>query len=158
MGAGSLLGAAVAGPLSRRFKFGTLVVSGSVIIAFASLLTPAATLVPKPAAVVLLLVMQILNASMVLVCNINIRSYRASITPDDLQGRMNAIVRMAVMSGAPFGALFGGLLGTWFGTPVGLVAASAGMFIAAGVLGFSPVRHVTGIGAQARGQTAEVVT
>ncbi len=158
MGAGSLLGATLAGPLGKRFTFGPLVIGSAVIIAFASLLTPASTLVPKPAAVALLLVMQVLNAAMVLVCNINIRSYRTSITPDDLQGRMNAVVRMAVMGGTPFGALFGGLLGTWFGTPLGLVFASIGMFVSAGLLWLSPIRHVTGLGAPAPSQEAEVVT
>ncbi|MFD8705833.1 MFS transporter [Kitasatospora sp. NPDC059648] len=144
-GAGALIGAVLAGPMSRRMPLGRLLVFTSTAIGLASLLTPLATVVPEAAAIVLLLVMHVVNSAMVIVCNINLRAYRTSITPDELQGRMTAVVRMVVMGGAPLGAVFGGFLGDRIGVSPALVFASVGLLVAAGIIALSPVRRVTEI-------------
>lgn len=144
-GVGALVGAAIAEPLSRRLGVGRTIVFTSVAAGLASILTPLATVMPVPAAVALLVVMHVVDAAMIIAGNINIRSYRASITPDALQGRMNASVRMVVMGIAPIGAVFGGLLGGWIGVTPSLIVASAGMLSAAVIVTLSPIRSVTSI-------------
>ncbi|RZU51346.1 putative MFS family arabinose efflux permease [Krasilnikovia cinnamomea] len=58
-------------------------------------------------------------------------SFRQSVCPDHLLGRMSATMRTVTLGVTAFGAILGGLLGTWFGvrtalwiTAVGALAAS----------------------------------
>jgi MFS family permease len=141
-GLGAFLGALVAGPLSRRIPLGKLLVLTSVVVGLASLLTPTATFVPTPIAVVLLVIMHVFDGAAVIACNINLRSYRTSITPDNLQGRMTASIRMVVMGMSPLGAIFGGLFGGWVGVQAALIVIAAGMLSAAAIIGFSRIRKV----------------
>ncbi|WP_447008015.1 MFS transporter [Saccharothrix isguenensis] len=144
-GVGALLGALVADRVSRLLPFGWLVVVSSAGIALAAGITPLATLVPKPAAVALLVLAQMTHAVTVIVASVSVRSFRSAVTPDHLQGRMNASARMLVMAGSPFGAVFGGALGMWLGTLGALLAGTAGLVLATLLLAFSPVRRVAGI-------------
>ncbi|GHD65853.1 MFS transporter [Streptomyces goshikiensis] len=141
-GAGALVGAVIAAPMSRLLPLGRLLVLTATLTGVASLLTPLATLVPAPAAVALMVAMYVLDAAMIVVYNINVRSYRSAITPDEMQGRMNATNRMAGMGVMPIGAVLGGLLGTAVGTLPALVLASLGTLIAPLVLACSHVRTV----------------
>ncbi|OKI52024.1 MFS transporter [Streptomyces sp. MJM1172] len=141
-GAGALVGAVIAAPMSRLLPLGRLLVLTAALTGVASLLTPLATLVPAPAAVALMVAMYVLDAAMIVVYNINVRSYRSAITPDEMQGRMNATNRMAGMGVMPIGAVLGGLLGTAVGTLPALVLASLGTLIAPLVLACSHVRTV----------------
>lgn len=141
-GAGALVGAVIAAPMSRAIPLGRLLVLTAALTGVASLLTPLATLVPAPAAVALMIAMYILDAAMIVVYNINVRSYRSAITPDDMQGRMNAASRMAGMGVMPIGAVLGGLLGTAVGTLPALVLASLGTLTAPLLLACTHVRTV----------------
>jgi MFS family permease len=131
--------------MSRALPLGRLIVLTASLTGLASLLTPLATLVPVPAAVTLLIAMYVLDGAMIIVYSINVRSYRSAITPDALQGRMNATNRMVVMGVMPVGAVLGGLLGTLVGTLPALVLASLGMFIAPVMLACSHVRTVKSV-------------
>lgn len=69
-------------------------------------------------------------------------SYRQTICPPELLGRMNAAVRWLVWGTMPLGALIGGGTATWLGLRatlwIGVVGASlAGLFVL-----FSPLRHL----------------
>ncbi|MFF4452027.1 MFS transporter [Streptomyces goshikiensis] len=141
-GVGALVGAVIAAPMSRLLPLGRLLVLTATLTGVASLLTPLATLVPAPAAVALMIAMYVLDAAMIVVYNINVRSYRSAITPDEMQGRMNATNRMAGMGVMPIGAVLGGLLGTAVGTLPALVLASLGTLLAPLVLVCSHVRTV----------------
>ncbi|MFC6834500.1 MFS transporter [Streptomyces goshikiensis] len=141
-GAGALVGAVIAAPMSRLLPLGRLLVLTATLTGVASLLTPLATLVPAAAAAALMVAMYVLDAAMIVVYNINVRSYRSAITPDEMQGRMNATNRMAGMGVMPIGAVLGGLLGTAVGTLPALVLASLGTLIAPLVLACSHVRTV----------------
>src|SRR5208282_2475676 len=71
------------------------------------------------------------------VYNVNQISLRQAITPDRLQGRMNATVRTIVWGTIPAGSLVGGLLGVEIGVVdtiyVGsVIAALAGAWILLG--------------------------
>ncbi|WP_066361787.1 MFS transporter [Herbidospora mongoliensis] len=141
-GAGALLGAMLAGPISARLPLGRLLILTSAVAALASLLTPLATFMPVPVAVALLVVMYTVDAAVIVVYNINVRAYRAAITPDAYQGRMNAAARMAVLSLVPVGVLLGGGLGMLVGVPWALALASLGMFLSTVVLAASHIRRV----------------
>ncbi|WP_447008005.1 MFS transporter [Saccharothrix isguenensis] len=144
-GVGSLVGALVAERASRMMPLGRLLVVVSAAIGLNALLVPLAVFTSKPLAVALMLFTQFTYAVLVIVANVNVRSYRTAVTPDDLQGRMNAAVRMLVMSGAPIGAVLGGTLGSLFGTAWALTAGAAGLLLVPLVIALSPVARVRSV-------------
>jgi MFS family permease len=74
--------------------------------------------------------------------NINTVSYRQTITPDRLLGRMNATMRFMVWGTMPIGSVLGGVLGTLIGLrPTLLVGAIGGMTAVLPVL-LSDVRKI----------------
>jgi hypothetical protein len=78
------------------------------------------------------------------VYNINQVSLRQAITPDRLQGRMNASMRFLVWGTIPIGALLGGALGQTIGLwPTILVMAVCSLGSPLWVL-LSPVRGLRG--------------
>jgi len=130
---GGLLGAVSAGTLARRLGLGpTLLVgiAGDVTL----LLVPLAQL---GLTVPLLLISFLLMSFGGTVYNVNQVSLRQSITPDHVQGRMNATVRTIVWGTIPIGSFVGGILGERIGVVptlvVGaIVATLAGIWILAG--------------------------
>lgn len=74
------------------------------------------------------------------VFNVNQVSLRQAITPDYLQGRMNASIRFLMWAIVPVGALLGGALGQFVGLWPTLLTAAIGTIVAASWLVFSPVR------------------
>ena len=88
-----------------------------------------------------MLAMLVLGAGVVII-NINILTLRQSITPDEMMGRMQSVVRVIAWSLIPAGAL----VGTALAGPVGLtpVIVSAGaliFFVALGMF-LSPIRKM----------------
>jgi len=71
--------------------------------------------------------------------NIDQVSLRQAITPDRMQGRMNASMRFMVWGTMPFGALLGGVLGTTLGLRQTLLIASIGGLLAIPWLAFRPL-------------------
>ncbi len=69
-------------------------------------------------------------------------SLRQSLTPDHLQGRMNATLSMLAWGIAPLGGLLGGVLGQLIGLSPTLVLAAVGEMLAVFWLVFSPVRTI----------------
>jgi len=144
-GVGSLVGALVAERASTLLPLGRLLVLGSGLIGLNALLVPLAVLTPEPVTVALLLFSQFAYAVLVIVINVNVRSFRTALTPDEMQGRMNAAVRMLVMSGAPVGAIVGGSLGSLVGTAWALAVGAAGLLIVPLVILLSPVARVRSV-------------
>lgn len=144
-GVGTLIGALVAERTGRRAGLGRTMVASMGLAGLASVLLPVATVVPATLAVVLIVSMRLVNGAMVIVGNVNLRSYRSAITPDHLQGRMNASIRTVVMGIAPAGAVVGGALGALLGITGALVVASLGIVQGGLVLALSPVRSVVDV-------------
>jgi len=71
---------------------------------------------------------------------VNAVSVRQAMTPDRLQGRVNATMRFIAGGALPIGALLGGALGGVIGLPLTLVVAELGMLLAFLWLLLSPVR------------------
>jgi MFS family permease len=64
-------------------------------------------------------------------------SYRVTLVPDHLQGRVNSIYRLLVYSGSALGPAIGGLLLQPLGPGVMLWLIAAGMALCALLLGFT---------------------
>lgn len=144
-GVGALVGALIAGPVTHRLGLGRTLVGALVTAGAAALLMPTAVLVPARSAIFVIGAMYFVDSAMVIVYNINQRSLRAALTPDHLQARMNASVRMVVMGAAPAGAFAGGLLSGWLGTLPVLVIGAGGILLAGGSLLLSRIRTISGL-------------
>ena len=135
---GFLLGALLAAPAAKRFGLGPTIVASSALGA-GELLVPLAT--GRAAAAYIIAAMVVIGIG-VPVYNINQVSLRQAITPDRLQGRMNATMRFMVWGTMPIGALVGGALGSAIGLRPTLWVAAIGVSLAFLWVFFSPVRSL----------------
>lgn len=78
----------------------------------------------------------------VVVYNVTQVSFRQTITPDDLLGRMNATMRFIVWGTLPIGGLVGGLLGEGLGVHRTLWLGCAGMLLSVMPILLSPLRKL----------------
>jgi MFS family permease len=120
-GVGGVLGAMLVGRLSAKFGVGPTAMAamafagpGMVIIAASGPGWGAAAAFFG----------QVVNVAAIVAFNVNTVSYRQAVTPDDMQGRVNATQRVLGWSGLAVGSLLGGLGGELFSARVVLVIAS----------------------------------
>ena len=118
---GWLVGAFLASWAARTLGLGATLGLSILAGGLVTLATPLA-LLGAPAIVLSLL--GFVNNLMVPVYNINQVSLRQSITPDRVQGRMNATMRTIVWGTIPIGAFVGGILGTAIGVVPTIVLGS----------------------------------
>src|SRR5207245_2516604 len=71
--------------------------------------------------------------------NITLISLRQTLTPDHLQGRVNASARFLANAVTPVGALLGGVLGEAIGLRPTLLVAGVGILLAGLWIVLSPV-------------------
>jgi MFS family permease len=118
-GVGGVLGGLVAPWVREHVRFGHIVI-GSVIIWAIAALTLA--LVPLP---IVLIVGRFLLSFTWPAYGVTLVSYRLSLTPDELQGRVNSAFRFLSYGSEPLGAALGGLLLAPLGPQavLGLIAA-----------------------------------
>ncbi len=137
---GALLAALTAMRLSARFGI------GPVTIATAAAFGPTFLLIAFAptgnAAVPFLIVAEILFGFAGVTYNIVQVSYRQSICPPRLQGRMNSVMRFLVWGTIPLGTLAGGALATWVGLRETIVVAAVGGGLSVLWIIFSPQRHL----------------
>jgi MFS family permease len=126
-GVGALLGAMMAASFAQRLGLAKTLITSLLLASLATFLLPGATFLPKAFAPILIILMRLVNSSMVVIYNIHQRSFRSSLTPDHLQGRMNASIRWIVMGISPVGFLLGGLLGELLGTSLTLIVGATGI-------------------------------
>jgi MFS family permease len=140
-GPGALLGALLAGEMARRFGLGNTIIGSIVLGGIGNLLVPLAT-GPETAVTAILMAGSFLSGIANPVYNINQVSLRQAITPDRLQGRMNASMRFIVWGTIPLGALMGGGLGQIFGLWPTIAAMAVGGLLPPLWVLFSPVRQL----------------
>ena len=75
--------------------------------------------------------------------NVNQVSLRQAITPDRLQGKMNATMRFIVWGVYPIGGVVGGLLGEAVGLRMTILIAGIGMLASVLWIALSPVAKIT---------------
>ncbi len=138
-GFGALLGAMAAGPAARRFGVGPTIIWGRVLVGLGGMVIPVAVLVPA-VALPLVVAAEFFQWLMLVLSDVNSLSLRQAVTPDRLQGRINATYRVLVWGFQPVGALLGGALGSFFGPPSALVIGVLGMLAAVIWVYWSPLR------------------
>jgi MFS family permease len=134
---GGLAGALVAGRVPKVIGTGPAIVGGALFGTSILWLNAAAT---TETAVPILILTGLTSQMGNQIYNINQVSLRQAITPDRLQGRMNASMRFIVWGTIPIGSFIGGVLATLIGVRQGilvgtLLALTAWLFVF-----FSPVR------------------
>jgi MFS family permease len=140
-GPGALLGAVFAGGAARRFGLGSTILGSVALNELANLLIPLAA-GPPVALAAMLMAWGFLTGLSNPIYNINQVSLRQAITPDRVQGRMNASMRFIVWGTIPVGALLGGALGQAFGLWPTLVAMALCSLLAPVWVLLSPVRQL----------------
>ena len=136
---GFLVGALIANRVALRFGVGPTIVGSALLFGPSALLVaiaPADIAMPFVAASVFL------GGLGGAIYNINQVSLRQAITPERMQGRMNATMRFIVWGTIPIGATVGGFLGGVIGLHETIwIGAIGGTFVFLPVL-FSPVRSL----------------
>ena len=121
---GVLLGALVAGRVAARIGVGRTILWSIALSGPAALLAAIA----QPATAIAVLTASFFLTSLTgVVYNINQVSLRQAITPERIQGRMNATMRFLVWGTIPIGSIIGGIVATLIG--------ARGAVIVGGVLG-----------------------
>jgi MFS family permease len=137
---GSLLGALMASWISRRLGLGLTLGTSIVVGGVSLLLTPLALL---GAPVLVLGATGLVTGITIPVYNINQVSLRQAITPDRVQGRMNATMRTIVWGTFPLGGILGGILGTTVGVVQTIILGGVLSTLAALWIFLGPVIRVT---------------
>jgi MFS family permease len=135
---GWLVGSASADWLRRRLGVNGATILGMAVGAPAALLIPFAP--EGHAAIPFLAVSGMLGGFGAVVYNIQQVSLRQAITPERLQGRMNASMRFFVWGTIPLGSLFGGVLATAFGVRTALFVGACLGFVSLLPVLLSPLR------------------
>jgi len=144
-GSGTLIGALVAGPWTRRLGVGPTILTTLLLTSGSALLVPLAgsRLFATPIAVVLLLgAAQVLQGTFLTVYYIAWYSLSQVAAPHRLQGRFTATMATLIFSPEPVGALVGGVLGSLVGLRGTLMIAAAIFTLASLALVRSPLHQV----------------
>ena len=140
-GAGFLVGALLPDKVARRFGLGPAVIGGILLAALSDLLTPLAggSII---VIAMMLVASQFLFGLGLTVFDVGQTSLRQIATPDHLQGRVNATMRVIGMGIVPLGGLLGGALGDTIGPRATLFVAALGEILSVTWLLLSPLRSL----------------
>jgi len=138
---GFLVGALLPRWVIRRFGWGPGIMMGLLLVGLSDLLVPlvSGSIVVAVAAVVLMTAQFLFGLGLV-IFNTGQVSLRQAMTPNDLQGRMNATISFIAGAVVPFGGLLGGILGETIGLRLTLLLAALGEIFSVLWLLLSPIR------------------
>ena len=137
--AGSIVGALVANRVQKTIGVGRAIVAYAALFSLGGLAFP---LAPRSFPIPVLMTGMLLFGFGGVAYNITQVSLRQAITPERLQGRMNAAMRWIVWGTIPLGTLLGGAIGQKYGLRTALwVSAIGGLPTFLWVL-LSPVRSI----------------
>jgi MFS family permease len=139
-GLGTIVGALTAGRVGRVLGTGPSLLLATALSSVGLVVIPMAG---GASAAAVLALGQVLFGMGVPFFNVHQASLRQTMTPDHLQGRINASFRFLVRGPAPVGALLGGALGDRLGLLPAIALGSACGVVATGWLIASPVRRLT---------------
>ncbi len=140
-GIGWLIGSLSATRLGAGLGVGRATLLGAALSGPGTLLVP---LAPKGFPLPFLIAGGILGGFGAVVYNIQQVSLRQTITPERLQGRMNAVMRFLVWGTIPLGSLTGGALASTVGLRETLFVGAVGGFTSVLPIIFSPIRGLEG--------------
>ncbi|MEP7287264.1 MAG: MFS transporter [Chloroflexota bacterium] len=138
---GGLLGAFLTQRIATRLGVGPAIIVSASMFGITAILVPLAVGTDL-VSIGLLIASQFIMGVSGVIYNVNQVSLRQSITPDRLQGRMNASMRFLVWGVMPIGSLIGGFLGEQIGLRGTLWVAAAGSLLAFLWVLFSPLRSL----------------
>jgi len=136
---GAIIGALLANRIRLRIGVGQAILWGSVFFCVPALIYPVA---PRAIALPLFMLAQALIQFGGMVYNITQISLRQAITPERLQGRMNAAMRWIIWGTIPLGALLGGAIGQWIGLTTALWVGALGALCGFLPVAFSSIRKI----------------
>jgi len=137
---GGLLGATLTPRLIKLIGEGQLIVSSSILLAFAGISQLLLFVVPASFAAAVMIPAEFFTSFTVLTYNITQVTARQRLCPEHLLGRMNASIRFMVWGVMPIGAYVSGVLGSAFGIAVPIFVGFIGALIAPLFTLFSPLR------------------
>ncbi|MDQ6672387.1 MAG: MFS transporter [Chloroflexota bacterium] len=137
-GAGSLIGAALAGRVVGRWGVGPTIVGAALTGGGVTLLIPLAG-GPVLVATLMLITTQFLGDASATVGQIAATTVRQAAVSDRLLGRVNACMYLLRVGVAPFGALAGGALAEWIGVRPTVAVAVVGGLLRLVWLAYSPL-------------------
>jgi predicted MFS family arabinose efflux permease len=132
-GAGSLVGAVAAGPVTARLGTTRALWLGALVSGLGVLMVPAAHGAGIGAGL-LLIANQLLTDPAYTIYEINQVSLRQSLSPEGFEGRISAIIQVIGLGAAMAGALLGGMAAEQIGLRATLIIGGLGYIIAALVL------------------------
>lgn len=136
---GTLAGAIFANRIGGRFGVGRTII-GSMFLSGPGMLLLA--IAPRDAPVPYLVAAGLLFGISAVVYNINQVSFRQAITPERMQGRMNATMRFLVWGTIPVGNIVGGALATAIGVHETIWIGAVGSSAAFLPLLVGPLKHL----------------
>jgi MFS family permease len=140
---GFLLGALMQGWMTRRFSLGSVIIGGLLVTGLSDLLLP---LLDGSMGVVMITIVlmtaQFFFGLGLTTFRIGQVSVRQAVTPNRLQGRMNATMSFIAWGAIPLGGLLGGGLGEVIGLRLTLFLAALGEILAVLWLLLSPLRSL----------------
>ncbi len=136
---GVLVGAASAAAFGRRLGVGPALIVATAIVTGGAFLILLAT---PDTAFVLLLAMAAVQGFSGIIINVNGVSLRQSLTPDHLQGRVNATGRWINWSILPLAAVLGGLIATAIGLRGTILVGAVIGLLSLPWLIFTPIRRL----------------
>jgi MFS family permease len=103
-GVGGILGSLLGAPIQRRFSFGKVIIG---VIWVQALLSPLFVVAPNA---ILLGIIAAAFFTVIPIYNVTQFSYRLSLIPDELQGRVNSVFRLVAFGFQPLGLSVTGIL------------------------------------------------
>lgn len=150
MAVGAFTGALLASRLRRLFGFGQALLGATALGCCAPALLLLVTNAGREGIAVLVLSF-FLHGVGLAVANILGVTFRQSVTPHQLQGRMHASYRLLIFGSIPLGALLGGSLGGGVGLRPALAIGAVGLAAAFLWLFYSPIRTLRELPSPAAG-------
>ncbi len=138
-GVGMVVGAILAAPIVRVLPFGAVITVGPVAGLAAAVVMVLTIWTPSP---LLAGLSFFLIGAGPIIWTISTTTLRQSVTPEDLLGRVSAIITMGTSGARPVGAAIGAFVGGSYGAETCLVVAALGFLIQALVILTSPVPRV----------------
>jgi len=139
---GVFLGAIGAGRVAGWIGLGPTIVWSALLSPLSLVLVAMA---PPGAPVPFLIAGGVIGAATAVIYNINQVSLRQAITPERMQGRMNATMRFIVWGTIPIGSILGGVLGGTIGLQATIWVGAIGSFVGFVPVLLSPVRSLEAI-------------
>jgi MFS family permease len=134
---GAIVGALVVNRFQKAIGVGPAIIAMAILFSTAGILVPLApTSFPLPLLITSFLITQFGGVAY----NITQVSLRQAITPERLQGRMNAAMRWIIWGTIPLGTLLGGALATVFTLRTALFVGAIGSMPTFLWVLFSPLR------------------